>query len=237
MSARNELAAKALHKQREENAAALEKQKEKQERLERLDAALARSKKEAEIMNKLKDTRIALLESKLPRSDEEEEELAKYHAEAEHNKAMETTGMASMMIYQLFSQRLIDEHTVAPNADPSMPQPISLGMTLWKTPSTRHIIDNMKIHARVQIGTVVPWRQDYDHIRFHHITDYIMVRVNAPHRWIQLSITHYKTDSCDEILIRHLKTLDAALFLDTEKKTSPKSELMVWDPITETLKN
>jgi hypothetical protein len=217
-------------------------QKEREERKKRLNATFARIKEEAEFMTMWKDTRISLLKCKLHRTAEEEEELANYHAEAEHDKAIATTGMMSTTVYQLFSQRLIEEHTVAPNADPSMPQPLSLGMIVWKLPSTQQMIDNMKIHARARIGTVIPWRQDHDNIRFHHITDYMMVRVNAPHRWIQLSVTRYKTDSCDEILIRHLKTLGADLFspyliqgMDTEKMTPSKIEWRVWDPVTQTL--
>jgi hypothetical protein len=238
MSARHETVAKALQKLREEQAATLEKQKQKelkeqQERKERLDIALARCKEETETINKWKDARTALLESKLPRTFEEEEELAKYHADAEHEKAMATTGFTSLMIHQLFSPRIIEDH--APVADPSAPQPLPPKLIVWKTPSTRHMIENMKIHARAQIGTVIPWRQDHDNIRFHHITDYMMVRVNAPHRWIQLSMTYYKTDSCNETIAEYLKTLDETLFVETEKKSNPKGEWMMWDPVEKTL--
>jgi hypothetical protein len=236
-SAQHESAVKSLQKLREAQAAALEKQKQKeqQERLERLDVALARCKEETETINKWKDARTALLESMVTRTFEEEEELAKYHAEAEHDKAMETTGFTHLMIHQLFSPRITEEHTVTPNADPSMPQPLSLGMIVWKTPSTRHMVDNMKIFARAKIGTVIPWRQDHDNIRFHHITDYMMVRVNAPHRWIHVSMTHYKIDSCNETIVQYLKSLDEVLFVDTEKKENPKGEWMMWDPIKKTL--
>lgn len=235
MSARHELATKALPKLHKENATALKKQKEQQARTERLDITLAQLKEETETMNKWKDTQTALLESKLPRTFEEEEELAKYHAEAEHNTAMEMTGFTHMMIHQLFSPRLIEEHAVAPNADPSTPQPLPLELTVWKTPSTHHMINNMKIFARATIGTVIPWRQDHDNIRFHHITDYMMVRVNAPYRWIHLSMTHYKTDSCNETIVQYLKSLDENLFVETEKKENPKGEWMMWDPIEKTL--
>ena len=233
-SSQHEMAVKAL---RVAQAAALEKQqkekKEQQERKERLDAALARSKEEADRMTTWKDTRITLLESNSTRTFEEEEELATYHALAEHEKAMETTGFTSMMIHQLFSPRITEEH--APVADPSSPQPLPPKLIVWKTPSGRQIVDNMKIYARAQIGTVIPWRQDHDHIRFHHITDYMMVRVNAPHRWIQLSMTYYKTDSCNETIAEYLKTLDEALFVDPEKKSNPKGEWMMWDPVEKTL--
>jgi hypothetical protein len=240
-SAQHELAAKAL---RFTQAAALEKQrqkelkeqqekKEQQERKERFDVALAHLKGEKELMNKWRDARIALLEPNTSRTFEEEEELAKYQAEAEHNKAMETTGFTSLMIHQLFSPSVTEKH--APVADPSAPQPLPPKLIVWKTPSGRQIVDNMKIYARAAIGTVIPWRQDHDHIRFHHITDYMMVRVNAPHRWIQLSMTYYKTDSCNETIAEYLKTLDEALFVDPEKKSNPKGEWMMWDPVEKTL--
>ena len=227
-SSQQEMAAKALEKQQQKE---LQEKKEQQERKEHLHAAFARHKEETERMNKWKNERIALLESIVTRSDKEEEELAKYHAEDDHEKAIATTGMASLMVHQLFSPRLIEEHTAVADG----PQPLPLGLTVWKTPSTRHMIDNMKIYARAQIGTVIPWRQDHDNIRFHHITDYMMVRVNAPHRWIQASMTHYKTDSCNETIAEYLKTLDEALFVDTEKKSNPKGEWMMWDPVKKTL--
>ena len=235
-SSQHEMAVKAL---RAAQAAALEKQqqkelqekKEQQERKERFDVALAHLKGEKELMNKWKDARTTLLESNSTRTFEEEEELAKYQAEAEHEKAMAATGFTSLMIHQLFSPRITEEH--APVADG--PQPLPPKLIVWKTPSTRHMIENMKIHACAQIGTVIPWRQDHDNIRFHHITDYMMVRVNAPHRWIQLSMTHYKTDSCNETIAEYLKTLDEALFVDPEKKSNPKGEWMMWDPVEKTL--
>ena len=231
-SSQHEMAVKAL---RAAQAAALEKQqkekKEQQERKERLDAALTCYKEDTDRMNKWKDARTTLLESNTTRTFEEEEELARYHALAEHEKAMAATGFTSLMIHQLFSPRITEEH--APVADG--PQPLPPKLIVWKTPSTRHMIENMKIHACAQIGTVIPWRQDHDNIRFHHITDYMMVRVNAPHRWIQLSMTHYKTDSCNETIAEYLKTLDEALFVDPEKKSNPKGEWMMWDPVEKTL--
>lgn len=253
-SSQHEMAVKALCAAQ---AAALEKQqkelqekKEQQERKERFDAALAHLKGEKELMNKWKDARTTLLESNSTRTFEEEEELVRYHAAAEHEKAMAATGFTSLMIHQLFSPRITEEH--APVADPSAPQPLPPKMIVWKTPNTRHMIENMKIHARAQIGTVIPWRQDHDNIRFHHITDYMMVRVNAPHRWIQLSMTYYKTDSCNETISEYLKTLDEALFvdplsekqsmlpclkqgMDPEKTSNPKGEWMMWDPVEKTL--
>ena len=218
----------ALEKQRQKE---LQEKKEQQERKERFDVALAHLKGEKELMNQWKDARPTLLESNATRTFEEEEELAKYHALAEHEKAMETTGFTSLMIHQLFSPRITEEH--APVADG--PQPLPPKMIVWKSPSGRQIVDNMKIYARATIGTVIPWRQDHDNIRFHHITDYMMVRVNAPHRWIQLSMTYYKTDSCNETIVEYLKTLDEALFVKTEKKSNPKGEWMMWDPVKKTL--
>jgi hypothetical protein len=240
-SAQHELAAKALRaaqntaleKQRQKELKEQQEKKEQQERKERFDVALAHLKGEKELMNKWRDARTTLLESNSTRTFEEEEELAKYQAEAEHNKAMETTGFTSLMIHQLFSPSVTEKH--APVADPSAPQPLPPKLIVWKSPSGRQIVDNMKIYARAAIGTVIPWRQDHDHIRFHHITDYMMVRVNAPHRWIQLSMTYYKTDSCNETIAEYLKTLDEALFVDPEKKSNPKGEWMMWDPVEKTL--
>jgi hypothetical protein len=212
--------------------------KEQEERIKRLDAALALFKEKDELEKKRKNERIAHLESKTTRSAEEEEEFATYQAEAEHDKAI-ATNSEYLGPCVLFSQRLIAEYTVVPDPkSPFPPPPHSMGLFLSKTPNTRYQHDIMKRWARARIGTLVSWYRD-DAARGDLVKEYIMVRVNAPYRWIHLTVTRYPTDSREEIIVQHLKTLDSKLFIDLcpHNKLNPNSEVLMWDPDTQTLKN
>jgi hypothetical protein len=142
----------------------------------------------------------------------EQEKLAWQRAYAVHDSAV-ITHTESFHIHPLYSQRLMDEYKVVPNPNSSTPPPpSSIGLWLSNSPNTRHMNDIMKCCARVPIGTVLLWHHLI--VRDNLLTDYIIVRVNAPYRWIHLKVTRYETDSRDEILCTFLQTLDMTLFVD-----------------------